>query len=443
MNALLLLSLVACALQSYAVPVARPAPSARDASDKLVVAHFMVGNTDPYTVDDWTKDITLASSKGIDGFALNVGSDAFQKTQVANAYSAAEKFGPNFKLFVSLDMSSLPCTAAGDTAAVQSFITTYSSHPNQLQQDGKAVVSTFAGESCTFGQGSLNDAWTTAVKASSLPPVYFIPSFFVDPATFSGLSVIDGAFNWNGGWPQDDTDISFDSDTDYLNNLKGKSYMAAVSPWFFTHYGVDSFNKNFIFNTDDWLLAERWELLVKNRDSIPFVEIITWNDYGESHYIGPIEGDQPNSQAWVDGFDHQGWLDLIAYYITAYKTGTYPAIKTDRTFLWSRLFPAAATAPDAVGPPTNAAFDSDTLWAVTLLTSPASVTLACGSSTNTTQVPAGLSKLSLPLSGDCSVTSTVSRTGSSPVTFAPEGFKFSTSPPSFNFNAFVAASPAT
>lgn len=38
------------------------------------------------------------------------------------------------------------------------------------------------------------------------------------------------------------------------------------------------------------------------------VEIITWNDYGESHYIGPIKGAQPMSNAWVDGFDHTGTL---------------------------------------------------------------------------------------------------------------------------------------
>jgi hypothetical protein len=30
------------------------------------------------------------------------------------------------------------------------------------------------------------------------------------------------------------------------------------------------------------------------------------DDYGESHYIGPIEGAQPMSDAWVNGFDHQG-----------------------------------------------------------------------------------------------------------------------------------------
>ncbi len=44
------------------------------------------------------------------------------------------------------------------------------------------------------------------------------------------------------------TDMS--SDDQYVNGLKSvvaqgkKAYMATVSPWFFTHYGPDSFNKN-------------------------------------------------------------------------------------------------------------------------------------------------------------------------------------------------------
>lgn len=61
MNALLLLAFVVCALQSYATPspVARPAVDTRDASDKVVVAHFMVGNSNPYTVADWTNGTYL------------------------------------------------------------------------------------------------------------------------------------------------------------------------------------------------------------------------------------------------------------------------------------------------------------------------------------------------------------------------------------------------
>ena len=47
------------------------------------------------------------------------------------------------------------------------------------------------------------------------------------------------------------------------------------------------------------------------------------------------------------------WLDLMQYYISAYKTGSYPAIGKDRIFLWGRLYPAGADAPDGVGRPDN------------------------------------------------------------------------------------------
>lgn len=59
-------------------------------------------------------------------------------------------------------------------------------------------------------------------------------------------------------------------------------------------------------------------------------------DYGESHYVGPIKGAQPNSQAWVDGFPHTPWLELSAYFARAFKTGAYPPIDRDRIFMWAR-----------------------------------------------------------------------------------------------------------
>jgi hypothetical protein len=61
---------------------------ARDASSKLVVAHMMVGNTFPYTQSSWEKDIALAQASGIDGFALNLGTDGWQADRVSDAYVA-------------------------------------------------------------------------------------------------------------------------------------------------------------------------------------------------------------------------------------------------------------------------------------------------------------------------------------------------------------------
>ena len=72
---------------------------------KYVFAHHMVGNTYPYTEDDWASDIELASANGIDGFALNIGTDSWQAGQVKNAYSAAEKSSSGFKMFISFDMT--------------------------------------------------------------------------------------------------------------------------------------------------------------------------------------------------------------------------------------------------------------------------------------------------------------------------------------------------
>ncbi len=68
-----------------------------------VYAHHMVGNTYPYGVSDWASDISAAQAAGIDGFALNMGSDYWQPARVADAYTAANAAG--FKVFLSLDMT--------------------------------------------------------------------------------------------------------------------------------------------------------------------------------------------------------------------------------------------------------------------------------------------------------------------------------------------------
>jgi len=79
--------------------------SKRDSDPKIVTAHHMVGNTYPYTKDDWLRDIRLAHDHGIDAFALNIGTDSWQSNQVDSAYQAAQDSGTDFKLFISFDMT--------------------------------------------------------------------------------------------------------------------------------------------------------------------------------------------------------------------------------------------------------------------------------------------------------------------------------------------------
>jgi glucan endo-1,3-alpha-glucosidase len=128
-------------------------------------------------------------------------------------------------------------------------------------------------------------------------------------------------------------------------------------------------------------------MLLATRDQISQVEIISWNDvstvdqirealiadgatlfeqYGESHYINVINGDQPpESKVWTMNpdsmsclpimsqvtitptfsraiVDHTPYLSLQAFYSAAWKNGAVPAITQDKVWLTARPHTMAA-----------------------------------------------------------------------------------------------------
>ncbi len=94
----------------------------------------------------------------------------------------------------------MPCASPDDAQQLRNYITTYAQHPNQLKVNGRVFASTFAGESCTFGQGSVPQGWTSQFTQhpdlSGANAVHFVPSFFIDPATFGQYNgAIHGMFN--------------------------------------------------------------------------------------------------------------------------------------------------------------------------------------------------------------------------------------------------------
>ncbi|TXT07365.1 hypothetical protein VHUM_03085 [Vanrija humicola] len=406
-----------------------------------VWAHHMVGLTYSYTPSDWSGDVSTAKAYGVDGFALNMGNDYWGPAQVDAAYAAAEAQG-GFKLFLSFDMTSMSCGSAADATTLVNLVKAHASSPAQALVDGKVLVSTFAGSSCTFGSGGVN-GWQTqfvdALKAQGIN-IFFVPSIFSDPSSFSSYTWMDGELNWNSAWPMGNFDISLAStDAAYLAGLGSKAYMTAISPFFFTHFGPSTYNKNWLYRSDDWLYCTRWEEVIALRGTSTMTEILTWNDFGESSYIGPIKGDLPaTSSTWVDGFDHTGLAQLTAYYAAAYKTGAYPAITKDSITLWSRPHPAAATASnDPVGRPTNAGWTSDFLYAVVLATAPATVTLTSGTTSQTFQVGAGLSKLKLA-SAPGGIGGSVARNGNTVVEYSSgSAFQYTENPVTYNYNYFV------
>jgi len=277
----------------------------------------------------------------------------------------------------------------GNANVLVNYMKQYCNHPNQFKYQGRCFVSTFAGESQTFGESNVNAGWQKRFKdplrAAGIN-VFFGPSWTaLGPMNmFEGHSVLDGAFSW-AAWAPNNQYKTLDEDNLYMSGAKrnGKIYMAPVSPWFFTHFNY----KNWI-DKSEALYPKRWEQIVNMKPDL--VEIITWNDYGESHYIGPIDGALPaGSEKWVNGFDHQGWLAMTKYYIQAYKTGSYPALQKDQITFWYRTHSKNAHRNDPLPRPNNADWAEDTIVVHALLTSPAQIKVQTGGQTTTLNGNAG------------------------------------------------------
>lgn len=195
----------------------------------------MVGNTYPYSYNDWVNDIKLAQAAGFDGFALNFGSDDWQPARIADAYRAANDLKTNFKMLLSLDMSTFDCRSASRVGFFQNLINTYLPHPAAARYKNKALLSTFGGEWCNFGQSSVNAGWQL-LMGSRRSSTYFMPAYTPGggAASLSGFD-IDAEVSWNSAWTNGGGELDSSMDLDWLKYLPNK-YVATLSSEFFTHF---------------------------------------------------------------------------------------------------------------------------------------------------------------------------------------------------------------
>ncbi|CAG8350820.1 unnamed protein product [Penicillium salamii] len=294
-----------------------------------VFAHFMFTNSANYTSSDWQNDMKLAQDAHIDAFALNMAYDDPTNTKaLPAAFAAADSVG--FKLFFSFDYA-----GNGDwpMTDVVKLISQYSAHSSYFFYKGKAFVSTFE------GPDRAKD-WRTIKLATDC---FFVPSWSslgAKPAVETG--VVDGLFSW-AGWPWGGQDMDTYIDASYIQYLDKLPYMMPVSPWFFTN--LPGYKKNWVWRGDH-LWHDRWQEVLFVQPE--FVQIISWNDYGESHYIGPLYdkameafeiGQAPFN--YVTDMPHDGWRTTLPYWIDMYKTGSAEVTQESIT-AWYRLAPAAA-----------------------------------------------------------------------------------------------------
>ncbi|PPQ83225.1 LOW QUALITY PROTEIN: GH-71 [Psilocybe cyanescens] len=378
----------------------------------------------PYTYADWLDDMYKIAAKGVDAIALNIGSDDWQRNQVATAYAAAQASNTGIKLFYSFDLTEMPCDL-GDLVA---RVNLYNNHPNQFKVNGKNFISSYSGD-CLGNSG-----WQSLKDQTN---GYIMPFVWGLEGNFNSWPSLDSWYCWGCAWPQGNfaknISASWGANTPQLS-AHGCMIRTCMNTLFradcklhslsSTHYSY----KNFYLRGDDWLVVSRWEQLMQLRSTLTFVELVTWNDYGESDYYGPIKGAQPDGTTWANGFPHTAWYDLTGYYIQAFKTGSYPAITQDVIYFWARPHPAAATASgDSLGKPTGWNWTEDSMWAAVFATSPATVVLTCGGSTSTFTVAAGVNKLKIPLAAG-KMTVQMIRNGQTIINYTPSDYTYVLNP---------------
>uniref|UniRef100_A0A0D6QSA5 Uncharacterized protein n=1 Tax=Araucaria cunninghamii TaxID=56994 RepID=A0A0D6QSA5_ARACU len=320
-------------------------PQARiAAADGLVIAHYLLYAQD--SADVLKQEIQLAQSKGIDAFALNT--NVWRKDRADAIFQAAQDLGSGFKLFFSADIheDSNGKLSPDDIVAML----TYSSS-SLLTYNGKQLFTSWLGDDDSYWQkynyASSVAAWQDIFQKAGGKDKFFYVPFFPTDGSYDRVKArfdifrngIDGLHAWDvSAWPYTANDgfqsPDFSRDQNYLQacNDQSKSYMPSVSPWWFKRNDAQCVRGNY---QGPGLWTDKWKKLIEFKT--PFLQIVTWNDWVESHYVGPTTLSRGAADAGVDyviGFPHVAFLELGEHYIKWYKTGNEPAVTEDSLYMF-------------------------------------------------------------------------------------------------------------
>jgi hypothetical protein len=313
-------------------------------------------------------------------------------------------------MFFSFDYAAW---GAWPESSVISLLQEYRPNGAYFHYNGKPLASTFE------GPDNAGD-WTEIKRQTGC---FFIPDWSSKgPSVAAGIRgtdgqiVADGLFSWDA-WPEGANDMTTAGDNAYILALGSTPYMMPVSPWFFTD--LPGYSKNWVWRGDD-LWYDRWQQVLSINPQ--FVEIITWNDYGESHYIGPLRSDNfglfgPNAGKapynYAANMPHDALRTFLPYVIDTYKNGNPPPIPSEQVVTWYRVNPNTSCSsggttgnnPSYQTPISPTAVLVDAIYYSALLTSDASVSITVGGITvagtwrNTPAGGSGIYHGSVPFNG--------------------------------------------
>lgn len=337
----------------------------------------------------------MAKAAGFDAFAVDYTDNAaIFATNLDILYHNASNLG--FKLFLTIDTTSM-----FDVAQVVNITSFYANSPAQLKDAaGNVFLSSF----------EVN------------PPGWNWQNDVIEPLKLKGVNVnlLPGSLGQDGGyeaslpdrgtgvftWVHPALSASEEAHVDQsfadARKTSGKPWMAGVAPWFFKRL---SSSTNWLNAQDSNIYIDRWVELLKLKPD--YIQVISWNDFGESHYIGPADTTpesqlmEPSRADYYGNLDHSAFLKMSTIFINAYKAGqtnvTVTADEEDVFFFYRPQpvdsIPTDYAYPDNAWPlPENASSIADNVYVVTFLVEPATIYLSSGGVSTSMDAPSFLSK---------------------------------------------------
>lgn len=335
---------------------------------------------------DLESEVRSAIAAGIDGFSVNIMTSASDTSWwgsgiPAELIAAAHTVDPNFKIMLMPDMNGSIKSMTPQELAAEMI--TYASAPAAFKlEDGRLVVSPFHAE-------AMSPEWWAqfieAMRAQNGIDVALVPLFLDPTANMDAYSSISYGFSsWGNRSPASNSvsgPYSPMAQAATAHEL-GKVWMQAVS-------FQDARPTQSIFDEaeNSQNLRDTWRIAIESDSE--WVQLTTWNDYGEGTSFAPSVG------------HGRALLDLNAYWLYWFRTGQAPEAVRDTAYLIYRSQPMSAVPVNPSLSPMVLREGSsparDTVEVVTVLAQPATLNVAVGPTTTLCSVPAGVGTCLVPL----------------------------------------------
>jgi hypothetical protein len=330
-----------------------------------------------WKVQDLKTEVRQAMNAGIDGFTLNIMSTSGSNWEASlNLMKAAAAVSPDFTIIPMIDASAsigsqTPAAVAGKLAELYAYSSV------EKTDNGAPALSSFKAENKGVSWWS---SIISALKSRGITVSFsaiFLNASDANMKAFAPIS--DGVGHWGSR--------TVSSVTNGPNNVArahalGLEWMAPIAV-----QDVRPRGGKYDESSNTETLRAMWtRAIAENADS---VQMVTWNDYSESTQFAP-------SAAHGSTF-----LDINEYYVDRFKTGE-STVTEDAMYVTHRIhsYDAKPSTSHTLASPTLSGTSTsprNTVEVLTMLTSPASVTVTVGGSKTTYDAPAGVYAKLVPL----------------------------------------------